>query len=139
MGDGDCVGFLFLGDLPVLIVWKGSWGPTLVDLEAAWGVGLGRGLKADCRDANGLLWLLARGGLEGWGAEGMPVLRRAALYDPWVAIRGVGVGCCLGGGGGGRTMPPGMRTLVTNRLESTSGNLTLNPKLVRMDSSATCR
>ena len=142
-GDGVWVGFLFWGDLRVLIVLKGSCGPTQLDLGATWGVGEGllRGLKADCFDAkaNGLLEFLAEGGLEGLGTEGLPVLLRAALYDPWVDIRGVGVGCCLGEGGGGRTMPPGMRTLATNRLESTSGNLTLNPKLVRMDSSATCR
>ena len=138
MGGGVWVGFLFTGVLRVFIVVKGSCEPTPVDLDATRGVGLWRGVKADCLDAsaNGLLELLAEGGL---GTEGMPVLLRAALYDPWVAIRGVGVGCCLWGGGGGRTMPPGMRTLVTNRWESTSGNLTLNPKLVRMDSSATCR
>ena len=136
MGDGAWVGFGFMGDLPVFIVRNESCEPTPVDMGATWGVGPWRGVKAEGLDAsaNGLLEILAGGGL-----EGMPVLLRAALYDPWVAMRGVGVGCCLGGGGVGRTMPPGMRTLVTNRLESTSGNLTLNPKLALMESSATCR
>ena len=95
------MGLLFWGDLLVLIVLKGSGGPTPLDLGATWGVGEGflRGVKADCFDANAndLLEFLAEGGLEGLGTEGLPVLLRAALYDPWVAIRGVGVGCCLGG------------------------------------------
>ena len=106
MGGGVWVGFLFLGDLRVFIVLKGSCNPTPVNLGATWGVGLWRGVKADCLDAsaNGLLELLAEGGL---GTEGMPVLLRAALYDPWVAIRGVGVGCCLGGEEVGGQCRPG--------------------------------
>ena len=95
MGDGAWVGFGFMGDLPVFIVRNESCEPTPVDMGATWGVGLWRGVKAEGLDAsaNDLLEILAGGGL-----EGMPVLLRAALYDPWVAMRGVGVGCCLGGG-----------------------------------------
>ena len=55
-------------------------------------------MKADCFDANanGLLEFLAEGGLEGLGTEGLPVLLRAALYDPWVDIRGLGWVVALG-------------------------------------------
>ena len=83
MGGGVCLGFLFLGDLCVLMVVKWSCDPTLADLEANCGVaeGLLVGLKADCWDAKDILGLLAGGGMEGLGIflAGLPVLLRAAL------------------------------------------------------------
>ena len=61
MDDGVWVGFGFLVDLPVFIVWNESCEPTPVDLGATWGVGLWRGVKAEGLDAsaNGLLEFLA--------------------------------------------------------------------------------